>query len=68
MEDSFSMNWGRRWGWFGDDSMALHLLCTFLLFLHQLFLQSSDVGSQMLGTLVFFFERDFFKRFIYLAS
>ena len=60
MEDSFSMDWGRRWGLFGDDSMALPL-CTFLLFLHQLLLQSSDVGSKMLGTLVFFFERDFLK-------
>ena len=29
MEDSFSTN--RGWGWFQDDSNALHLLCTLFL-------------------------------------
>ena len=40
-------------GWFGDDSSALHLLCTlFLLLLHQLHLRSSGIRSQRLGTYV----------------
>ena len=35
MEDNFPMDQGQR-AWFGDDSSALHLLCTlFLLLLHQ---------------------------------
>ena len=36
------------WGWFQDDSNALHLLCTlFLLLLHQLHLRSS--GDRFFG-------------------
>ena len=39
------------WGWFGDDSNALHLLCTlFILLLYQLPLRSSGIRSQRLGT------------------
>ena len=39
------------WGWFGDDSRTLHLLCTiFLLWLHQLHLGSPGIRSQTLGT------------------
>ena len=39
------------WGWFRDDSNALHLLCTlFLLRLHQLHLRSSGIWSRKLGT------------------
>ena len=39
-------------GWFGDDSRALHLLCTlFLLLLPQLHLRSSSVRLERLGTL-----------------
>ena len=38
--------------WFGDNSGALHLLCTlFLLMLHQLQLRSSGIRSERLGTL-----------------
>ena len=33
VEDSFSMDRGFGWGWFRDDSSALHLLCTLLLLL-----------------------------------
>ena len=41
----------REGGWFGDDSRALHLLCTlFLLLLHQLHLRSSGTKSWRLGT------------------
>ena len=40
-----------KWGWFQDDSSALHLLCTlFLLLLHQLHLRSSGIRSWRLGT------------------
>ena len=40
-----------KWGWFQDDSSALHLLCTlFLLLLHQLHLRSSGIRSRRLGT------------------
>ena len=49
VEDSFSMDcrWGR--GWFGDDSSALHLLCTlFPLLLHQLHLRSPGIQAQRL--------------------
>ena len=50
MEDSFSTDQG--WGWFWDDSSALHLSCTlFLLLLHQLHLRSSGTGSQRWGPL-----------------
>ena len=49
MEDSFSMDQGG--GWFGDDSSALHLLCTlFLLLLHQLHLRSSGIRFWKLET------------------
>ena len=38
-------------GWFQNDSISLHLLCTlFLLLLHQLHLRSSGIRSQRLGT------------------
>ena len=41
--------WGR---WFQDDSNTLHLFCTlFLLLLHQLYLRSSGIRPQRLGTL-----------------
>ena len=41
----------RPWGWFGDDSNALHLLCTlFILLLYQFPLRSSSIRSQRLGT------------------
>ena len=41
----FPMDWSNE-GWFGDDSNALHLLCTlFLLLLHQLHLISSGIRS-----------------------
>ena len=37
--------------WFGDDSSALRLLCTlFLLLLHKLYLRSSGIQFQRLGT------------------
>ena len=50
MEDNFPTDWGWR-GWFGDDSNALHLLCTLLLLLlHQPYLSSSGIRSQRLGT------------------
>ena len=50
MEDSFSTVQAMR-GWFGDDSRALHLLCTLFLFLlHQLLLRASGIRSQRLGT------------------
>ena len=50
VEDNFSTHWGLR-GWFGDDSRALHLLCTlFLLFLHQLHLRSSGMRHLKLRT------------------
>ena len=50
VEDNFPRTVG--WGWFRDDSRALHLLCTlFLLLLHQLHLSSSGIRSQGLGTL-----------------
>ena len=40
-----------EWGWFRGNSITLHLLCTiFLLSLHQLYLRSSGVISQRLGT------------------
>ena len=32
VEDSFSMKWGWRGGWFGDNSSALHLLSPLFLF------------------------------------
>ena len=49
-EDNFSMNLGKGRGWFGNDSSALHLLCTlFLLLLHQLHLRESGIRSQRLG-------------------
>ena len=39
------------WGWCGDDSSALPLLCTlFLLLFYQLLLRSSGIWSQRLGT------------------
>ena len=45
MEGSFSTDQG--WGWFQDDSSALHLSCAlFLLLLHQLRLRSSATRSQ----------------------
>ena len=51
MEDSFSMDWGRDKGWFGDDSSMFNLLCAlFLLILHQLLLRSSGIRFQRLGT------------------
>ena len=47
MEDNFSMDWELR----GDDSSALHLLCTlFLLLLRQLHVTSSGIRSERLGT------------------
>ena len=50
MGDNFSTNLEGVEGWFGDDSSALHLLCTLcLLLLHQLHLRSS-IRSQSLGT------------------
>ena len=39
LEDNFSTDWGGR-RWFQDDSSTLHLLCTFIFFLHQLHLRS----------------------------
>ena len=50
MGDSFSTDW--RWGGcFGDDSSALHLLCTLcLLLFHQLHLRSLGIRSWRLGT------------------
>ena len=48
-ERHFSMDQGG--GWFGDDSSALHLLCTsFLFFLHQFHLRSSAIRSWRSGT------------------
>lgn len=45
------MGVGGGWGWFQDDSRALHLLCTLLpLLLHQFHLRSSTTRSQWLGT------------------
>ena len=45
VEDSFSIDW-RWWGWFQDDSSALHLLYTiFLLLLHCLHLRSLEKGK-----------------------
>ena len=44
IEDVFPMNWNND-GWFGDDSNALHLLCTLFLLLHQLHLKSSGIRS-----------------------
>ena len=42
----FSMDLRVGPGWFGDDSRALHLLCTlFLSLLHQLHLISSGIRS-----------------------
>ena len=42
---------GMVWGWFGDDSRALYLLCTlFLLLLHQLLIRSSGIHSWSTGT------------------
>ena len=50
MEDNFSMDWGRGW-WLQDDSSTLCLPCTlFLSSLHQLYLRSSGIRSQRLGT------------------
>ena len=50
MEDSSSTVQAMR-GWFGDDSRALHLLCTLFPFLlHQLLLRASGIRSQRLGT------------------
>ena len=50
VEDSFSTVQAMR-GWFGDDSRALHLLCTLFIFLlHQLLLRVSGIRSQRLGT------------------
>ena len=47
MKANFLMDWG----WCGDDSSALHLLCTlFLLLFYQLLLKSSGTWSQRLGT------------------
>ena len=47
MKNNFLMDWG----WCGDDSSALHLLCTlFLLLFYQLLLRSSGIWSQRLGT------------------
>ena len=48
MEDKFSTAWERE-GWFQDNSSALHLLCTLLLF-HQLHLRPSGIRSQRLRT------------------
>ena len=43
--------WTQVGGWFGEDSRALHLLCTlFLLLLHQLHLRSSGTKSWRLRT------------------
>ena len=43
--------------WFQDDSSALHVLCTSsLLLLHQLYLRSSDIRSQRLGTIALISE------------
>ena len=45
----FPRTWVR--GWFQDDLIPLHLLCTlFLLLLHQLHLRSSGIRSRRLGT------------------
>ena len=50
MEDNFSTD-HRVWGWFQDDSSALHLLCTsFLSLLCQLHLRPSGIRSQRLGS------------------
>ena len=50
MEESFSMNQG--FGWFRNDSEALHLLCTLFLLLlfYQLLLRSSGIESWRLRT------------------
>ena len=42
----------RGGGWFGDDSSALHLLCTLflLLLLYQLYHRLSSIRFQRLGT------------------
>ena len=49
VEDSFSMDWGLG-EWFQDDSDVLQLLCTLFLLLHQVYLRSSGIRSQRLGT------------------
>ena len=51
--DQFHQNsFPTEWGWLGDDSSALHLLCTlFLLLLYQFHLWSWGIRSQRLGTL-----------------
>ena len=49
IEDVFPMDWNND-GWFGDDSNALHLLCSLFLLLHQLHLKSSGIRSGRLGT------------------
>ena len=47
----FFHGWGT--GWFGDDTSALHLLCTlFQLLLHQLHLRSSGIRSQRWDNLI----------------
>lgn len=44
MEDNFSRDQGRGWGWFGDVSSALCLLCSlFPSLLHQLHLIDHQV-------------------------
>ena len=50
MEDSFFLQTG-GWGWFGDDSRALHLLYTWflLLLLYQLHLRSSGIRVLEVG-------------------
>ena len=48
VEDHFSMD--RGGGCFGDDSSALHLLCTLFLLLHHLHLRSSGIRSWKLGS------------------
>lgn len=43
--------WLRDRRWFQNDVGTLYLFCTlFLLYLYQLYLRSSDIGSQRLGT------------------
>lgn len=52
IEDDFSMEWGGGGGgWFLDDFSALLVLCTLLLLLlYQLYLRSSSIRSQSLGS------------------
>ena len=52
-KDNLSMGGGRGGvgaGWLQDGSRTLHLLCTLFLLLYQLYLRSTGIRSQRLGT------------------